>query len=632
MKQYGLISNIIFIYKNLFQFEKKTKILLPVFIISQILLVSVPVLIPARAVYVIEHKLGITDFFYEVGALILFYGILLLVHQVSEQFYQHYIVIFRTYGFMGKLIEKSMTGDYCNWESNKNQKQIGKAAMAIGGNAFGIERVYRELPNAIIHFIGMIVFGGAILTVDIRILFILVFMLLCNLYFNQFARNYMNSVMEENTEISRKMGIIERSALEPTFGKDARIYRMESWLHRILFDYRDQGCAWQKRVEKRWYLPAASDTIFIALRDGFAYILFIRMAFRGEISLSELTLMLGIVARFSDWIFGFVNACMEIKTADKLIVEFRKTLDMPDSFHHKEISLDQMETGDTIKKKKRKKIQTSINKNITIPKIQLKFAPEIELKDVSFCYGEEEQEILSDINLHIHSGERIAIVGANGAGKTTLVKLLCGFYHPTKGEIFVNHRLIEDYIIEDYFKMVGVVFQDMDILSISIVSIVSGKEKKETDMKRFWEAVEQAGIRKKIESLEQKEDTYLGLTFDEHGIQLSGGETQKLMLARCIYKNAPFLILDEPTSALDPIAESAIYEEYHDLTEKKTSIFISHRLASTKFCDRILFLENGKIIEEGSHQELLDKKGRYAEIYHIQSHYYKEEKKGEESI
>ena len=172
----------------------------------------------------------------------------------------------------------------------------------------------------------------------------------------------------------------------------------------------------------------------------------------------------------------------------------------------------------------------------------------------------------------------------------------------------------------------------MDILSISIVSIVSGKEKKETDMKRFWEAVEQAGIRKKIESLEQKEDTYLGLTFDEHGIQLSGGETQKLMLARCIYKNAPFLILDEPTSALDPIAESAIYEEYHDLTEKKTSIFISHRLASTKFCDRILFLENGKIIEEGSHQELLDKKGRYAEIYHIQSHYYKEEKKGEESI
>lgn len=607
MKQYGLISNIIFIYKNLFQFEKKIKILLPVFIISQILLVSVPVFIPARAVYVIEHKPYITDFFYEVGALILFYGILLLVHQVSEQFYQHYIVIFRTYGFMGKLIEKSMTGDYCNWESNKNQKQIGKAAMAIGGNAFGIERIYRELPNAIIHFIGMIVFGGAILTVDIRILFILVLMLLCNLYFNQFARNYMNSVMEENTEISRKMGVIERSALEPAFGKDARIYRMESWLHRILFDYRDQGCAWQKRIEKRWYLPVASDTIFIALRDGLAYFLFIRMAFRGEISLSTLTLMLGIVARFSDWIFGFVNACMEIKTADKLVVEFRKTLDMPDSFHHRNFSEEKKEIRDS-------------------------FAPEIELKDVSFCYGEEEQEILSGIHLHIHSGERIAIVGANGAGKTTLVKLLCGFYHPTKGEILVNHRLIEDYMIEDYFKMVGVVFQDMDILSISIVSIVSGKEKEETDMKRFWEAVEQAGIRKKIESLEQKEDTYLGLIFDEHGIQLSGGETQKLMLARCIYKNAPFLILDEPTSALDPIAESAIYEEYRDLTEKKTSIFISHRLASTKFCDRILFLENGKIIEEGSHQELLDKKGRYAEIYHIQSHYYKEEEKGEESI
>lgn len=601
MKKYSFISNIIFLYRELFRYQKKIIILLPGFIISQVLLIIIPVYIPAKAVYVIENNLGITDFFYQVGTMILIYGILLIIQQICEQFYQEYAMIFRVFGLTGKLIEKSLTADYCNWESNKNQRQIGKGIMAISNNRQGAEQIYRELPNTIINFIGLILFGGAILTVDIRILFILIFMFLCNFYFNQFARNYMNSVMGEDSEIRRNMGFVERNALNPAFGKDARIYRMEQWLCSILFNYVNQGCLWQKQVEKRWYLPAMSDTIFIALRDGFAYILLIHKAFLDEISLSNLTLMLGIVTGFSHWMFGFVNSCMEIKTADKLVFEFRKTLDIKDSFHHNQSD-----------KKEKQEIQTSC-------------IPEIEFRDVSFHYGEEDRKVLSHINLHIRQGEKIALVGANGAGKTTLVKLLCGFYHPTEGKILVNYKSIEDYIIEDYFEMIGAVFQDMDMIAVSIVNIVSGKEKKDTDMERFWRAVEQADIRKKIESLEEKEDTYIDLIFSDHGIQLSGGEVQKLMLARCIYKDAPLLILDEPTSALDPIAESAMYHKYYHLTKKKTSIFISHRLASTKFCDRILFLENGEIIEQGTHQELLDKKGRYAEIYNIQSHYYKEE-------
>lgn len=178
--------------------------------------------------------------------------------------------------------------------------------------------------------------------------------------------------------------------------------------------------------------------------------------------------------------------------------------------------------------------------------------------------------------------------------------------------------------MDAWFQILGVVFQDMEELSYNLLEIVSALPGERADRERFWKAVRDAGLQEKIMSLEKKEYTCLTQVFDDHGIRLSGGEMQKLMLARCIYKNAPFMILDEPTAALDPLAESRMYEEYHRLARNATSIFISHRLASTRFCDRILFLEGGGIVEEGSHADLMKLGGRYAEIYEIQSHYYKD--------
>lgn len=601
--KYSLKSNLHFIFRQLYKDHGVKALLALVGVIAGLLLEKVFLnIIPSVAVYSIEQQLGAKHFIITVGAVLISYVVLRVVQIRSQEYWNLYGTFTRCYSYIGQMVEKSLKTDYANVESHENQKLIGKAQAAINGNWIGIERVYKEFPNVAVNAIGMILYGGVIVLIDIRILIVLVFMLLCNVWFNRFARNFVNRTREENTEVGRKLGYLSYQAKDIVTGKDARIYRMEKWFGDLMKAYVEKGIAWQKRVEKHYYLPVFSDTVFIALRDGLAYVILIHLAISGEITLATFTLMLGVIRDFSDWIFAFVGSFNSMMDANVPIGDVRDMLSLEDSFLR--------EGG--------KEINPS------------EFPPEIELRGVSFWYDKEEEKILSNINLHIKKGEKIALVGNNGAGKTTLVKLLCGFYQPKEGEILVNGISLKDYNIESYFKMLGIVFQDMEEQAFSILSLVSCKAESEADKERFWRAVTDAGLDEKINSLEKKEYTHLTPQLDEEGIRLSGGEMQKLMLARCIYKNAPFLILDEPTAALDPLAESAMYEEYNQLTKDKTSLFISHRLASTRFCDRILFLENGQIAESGSHEELIQKGGRYAKIYDVQSHYYKEGGKEQE--
>ena len=233
------------------------------------------------------------------------------------------------------------------------------------------------------------------------------------------------------------------------------------------------------------------------------------------------------------------------------------------------------------------------------------------------------------MSFKIKAGEKIALVGNNGAGKTTIVKLLCGLYPPVSGQIFVDGKLLwnSSMSVKQYMKTISVLFQDTNPFALSIAMNVASCDEKDMNRERIKESLKKAGLLEKVDTLIHKEDTYITQELDDDGVQLSGGEIQKLLLAKAIYKDGSLLVLDEPTSALDPIAESKIYEEYNRFANNKTAVFISHRLASTKFCDRILFLENGKIIEEGSHKELMEKGGKYREIFDIQSHYYAESTK-----
>ena len=249
---------------------------------------------------------------------------------------------------------------------------------------------------------------------------------------------------------------------------------------------------------------------------------------------------------------------------------------------------------------------------------------EVEFSHVTFSYPGSEHKILDDISFTMKKGEKIAIVGTNGAGKSTIVKLLCGFYRPQSGHIYLNGTDINELNLDDYHQDVAAVFQEPFYFSFSVAENVACTSEADYSRERCVKALQQAGLWEKIYSLPKQERTCLNKDVEEDGIQLSGGELQKMMLARALYKDCKLLLLDEPTAALDAIAENEMYEKYQQMIAGKTTLFISHRLASTRFCEQILFLENGRIAEKGTHAELMQQHDRYAHMFEVQSKYYKE--------
>ena len=347
----------------------------------------------------------------------------------------------------------------------------------------------------------------------------------------------------------------------------------------------------------RYALANLSDSIFSIIRNLLAYTILVTMVLNGTINVAEFTFMIGIVIGFAVWLNQLSESYGRVKEASLRIDHFREYIDMDEG-----INLDSGIDVDEL-----------LNSKLSI-----------EFKNVTFTYPDALKPTIKNLNLKIEAGEKIALVGINGAGKTTLVKLLTGLYNPTEGSILINDIPVSDFNRYEFYKLFGVIFQDIHPLPFSIAQNISGSIEEEQDLELVNHVLKKAGLDKKVASLEKKEQTNLTQVIDDKGIELSGGELQKLMLARALYKDSPILVLDEPTAALDPLAEQELYLKYNTLTKNRTSLFISHRLASTQFCNRIIYLEDGIILETGTHNELMKKKGKYAEMFEIQSQYYKE--------
>jgi ATP-binding cassette subfamily B protein/ATP-binding cassette subfamily C protein len=248
--------------------------------------------------------------------------------------------------------------------------------------------------------------------------------------------------------------------------------------------------------------------------------------------------------------------------------------------------------------------------------------PALEFRDVSFRYPGQSLYALKHINLTIRKGEKLSVVGENGAGKTTMTKLLMRLYRPTEGQILLNGTDIQEYDFENYENTMSVVFQDFVLFAMTLrENVTLGRA---IDDQEVIDALRKSGFGDRLETLERGIDTPVYKMFDDSGIEPSGGEGQKIAIARAILKNTPVVILDEPTAALDPRAEYEIYQNFNSMTAGKSAIFISHRLSSTRFCDRVAVFKNGEIVEYGTHEELMEKNGLYYELFNMQAQFYEE--------
>ena len=402
-------------------------------------------------------------------------------------------------------------------------------------------------------------------------------------------------VQEENA-LEKQVAYLKWNAADRKIGKDVRVFGMSPWLKAVYASSLRLYDAFIARRERTYLIGNVVDLLLTLARNGIAYWYLISMTLREGLPASQFLLYFTAISGFATWVAGILEDLSTVQKFSLEVDNIRALLEWPEPFLFEE------------------------GKPLPVQK-DGKYT--LELKNVTFRYPGAEKDTLTRVNLTIPAGEKLAIVGLNGAGKTTLVKLLCGFYDPTEGAVLLNGQDIRQFNRRDYYEHFSAVFQQYSLLDVTVAENVA-QSTGNIDMQLVKACVEKAGLTGKILSLLNGFDTILGRNIYDEGVELSGGETQRLMLARALYKNAPIIVLDEPTAALDPIAEHDMYLKYDQMTVGRSAVYISHRLASTRFCDRIIFLKDGVIAEEGTHDGLLAANGGYAQLFAIQSKYYQE--------
>ncbi|MEE0799923.1 MAG: ABC transporter ATP-binding protein [Gemmiger sp.] len=475
-------------------------------------------------------------------------------------------------------------------------RQAERSNELCSDNSSPTEAIWKTLTELLTSLIGFAVYLALLSGLHPLLLTVVLVTTVLGYLFSHRVNVWIYSHRDEEEEYRSRLAYLNRVCTDRSYAKDLRIFGLKPWLNEVWDRVMRLFEAYLKKQQLHYLAIDVADLVLTFARDGIAYAYLIGLALTRGMPASQFLLYFTAVSGFTQWVTGILDKGTELHRQSLDLSLLRGMLEWPEPFR--------LTDGEPLP---------------CTPAMPC----ELRFDHVSYRYPEAERDTLHDIDLTIRAGEKLAVVGLNGAGKTTLVRLACGFLDPTQGRVLLNGRDIRDFNRRDYYALFSAVFQDFSLLEASIAQNVAQRQEG-IDTAAVWSCLDKAGLTGTVRALPQGLDTKLGRRVYEDGVELSGGQIQRLMLARALYKNGPILVLDEPTAALDPLAEDDIYQKYNRMTAGRTAIFISHRLASTRFCDRILFLEQGRITEQGTHESLLAAGGGYAALFAVQSQYYRE--------
>ena len=590
-KDYGLFSNMRYVMSNMFGYVPKMRLYIPVGIVCAPLMQYLWTFITKFVIDMITGESGWETLLWLIAAVTAVQIVSTMLNTWRNSKWAWFI-----YARMKMMVEfnrKIMTIDFKNTEDSDVMDCREKGGRASNGNNVGLEGMMRQtvnlLENSAVAAVGLVILG------TMNVFVVLVLIALSAIAFA--SKNYANKkckkeVWDPLANWWRRNNYMSNTTCDFAAAKDIRMFDLREWLTEKFKKEKMTRYEAQKLNEKIWLVCSITTNICFALSQVIVNGWLLYKASIGEMTIGNFSFYTASSISFYTYVRQIMDSIADLLQRSREVDDWRSFLDM--------------DGGDP-------------DEGMEVPEYE---SYEFEFKNVSFKYPKAENYALKNLSLTLKAGQRLAVVGLNGAGKSTFIKLLLRLYEPTEGEILLNGINVQKYRKTSYYRIFAPVFQDVNLFAFPLAENVSMKSPESTDKKLAEGCLENAGLGEKLKELPSGIDTEILKVIYDDGTDLSGGEKQKLALARALYKDAPVVVLDEPTAALDALAESRLYGDFDKLIGGKTAVYISHRLSSTQFCNEVAMFRDGEMVELGTHRELLEKGGAYAEMFRIQAQYY----------